>query len=797
MAQQEARGSSAEEALFNDLRDVLRQQELEPDNHLPPYQAGLIFARMGDFQSAVESYRAALERMPGFQQAHFNLGAAYNALERYPDAEACYKTAIRLEENDSEAWANLGAVQENQGRVDDALESYGKAVSLDAGEHECRMRIGRIHMAREAYEQARGVYDEATQFNANVPEAWNELGLALKHLEDQERAESCFRKALELDDGYAKAWSNLGALLIAGGDEEGGVRAYLIGVERDAEDPDIWFNLGEYYFHQEHRRTEECLLHVVDLNRSDHEAWRLLHLWYRKHPNDRRMLMVLRVLSLAQPDDPEMLRDLATANENLSQYPEAVEALENLLAISPGDEQAHLAITRLYLKEGRISEAYRHLGEVSQTTPEVMDHWTHLGHRLLHHGMEDEAEQCFLKALEHRPGIPELWHYCGEISLHREELELSKERFERSGMMNRNNRHIWMPLTRKFYGRGDFEPAAQCLDHLQDLESYLPDLWVEFFQVYDKAGQGKAFLARIQRLLETEQSPNRHWDSLADIYEEAGLKDQAAACREKLEPDTSIVLQAELEPAAAPRDADFGEVASTEAGGDSVEPRVEEEPETQYLEPSKPAPILLVDDDPADGEAPGSEPRYPEDSWIDQGEEHLKAGRVEEAVASLTRAMQEDIPRYRAWFRMGTLFYALGKLDEAEKAFHSAIERNPDVAKVWYNLGVCQAEQGKLGAARNNFRGVLGLDRRFAKAWDWLGLLQFNSGEYLPARRSFVRCLAVDRKSANGWHNLGMLYRTMGRDEESAHCLEQSRKLGGVEEKERFSPMGFSPEGPQ
>jgi tetratricopeptide (TPR) repeat protein len=438
--------------------------------------------------------------------------------------------------------------------------------------------------------------------------------------------------------------------------------------------------------------------------------------------------------------------------------------------------------------------------------------------------MEDEAEQCFLKAIEHRPDIPELWHYCGEIALHREELELSKERFERAGLMNRNNRHVWMPLTRKFYGRGDYESAAQCLDHLRDLESYLPDLWVEFFQVYEKAGQAEAFLARIQRLLETEQSPNRHWDTLADIYEGAGMQDQAAACREKLEPDRSIVLQAEPEPdpAMGSEDTDSGVAVSAGEDGqgaalksvvsvNSVHPRVEEEVEPQYLQTSKPAPMLLTEEDPADGKVPGSAsgavaqdtgpqktgPQYPEDPWIDQGEAHLKAGRVDEALASLTRAMQEDIPRYRAWFRMGTLFYALEKLDEAENAFRAAIERNPDVAKVWYNLGVCQAEQGKLGAARETFRRVLALDRRFAKAWDWLGLLQFNAGEYLPARRSFVRCLAVDRKSANGWHNLGMLYRAMGRHEESAHCLEQSRKLGGVEEKERFSPMEFFPGGLQ
>jgi hypothetical protein len=52
-----------------------------------------------------------------------------------------------------------------------------------------------------------------------------------------------------------------------------------------------------------------------------------------------------------------------------------------------------------------------------------------------------------------------------------------------------------------------------------------------------------------------------------------------------------------------------------------------------------------------------------------------------------------------------------------------------------------------------------------------------------------VRCLAVSRDSANAWHNLGMLYRAMGRNEESAHCLAQAGRLGGVEEQQTINRL--------
>ena len=753
MAQSAPAKSFADSILLDDLQACLRQQEEEPANHLAPYQAGLIYSRLGEFEEAARSYQHAIERFPGFEQAYYNLGAAYSALGRVAEAEQAYHKAIALDGKDSEAWANLGAVQEAQGRLDDALASFGKAVELEPAEREAWLRMARIHLGRGDFAQARSICEAVLERQPEAPEAWNDLGLVHFHEGQRAGAEGCYRKALEFRPDYAQAWCNLANVCAASGDDAEAEGAYRRAIECDDKDPDLWFNLGEFYFQRGHPSTERCLWQAVEMNRGDLEAWELLRRWYDGHANPQRLHAVLRVLALARPQDRGLLRELAHADERERQFDDARQSYQKLLALDGSDAGAHLGLVRVHLKQGQLLEAFRHLQPVASAAPEVVDQWIHLGHRLRHRGRRQEAEVCFQRAREHRPEEPELAQYLGEIAMEREEWAAAMDWFERAGEMNRNDRHVWIPLMRKFYAQPDYARAAQCLEHLDELAQFLPGLWIEFDEVYTQAGRREELLARLERWLELGLVAAAHWHDLAALYERAGQADRAAACR------------ARAGTAAPP---------SGEGGRTYLEPRrevVELPTEAEAATPPGSA-----------GPAP-SDPEY----WIDQGEAHYRNGQVGAALDALGRALSLDVPRYRAWFRIGGLFYVLGRLDEAELAFQRATALNAEEAKGWYNLGVCQAERGRLGDARLSFQRALALSYRFGKAWDWLGLLHFNAAEHVQARRCFLRCLAVSRQSANAWHNLGMLYRATGRTADSEHCLAQARRLGGVREKSALS----------
>jgi hypothetical protein len=73
---------------------------------------GLMYARQGDHDRAIASFRAALERNPGSDMVHFNLGLAYEQGSRYELAAEHYRQALRLEPRLTRARHALDRVQE-------------------------------------------------------------------------------------------------------------------------------------------------------------------------------------------------------------------------------------------------------------------------------------------------------------------------------------------------------------------------------------------------------------------------------------------------------------------------------------------------------------------------------------------------------------------------------------------------------------------------------------------------------------------------------------------------------------
>src|SRR5262249_19838181 len=67
---------------------------------------------------AIVSYRRALELNPTYAEAYYNLGIACKEMEKLDEAVACYRRALELKPNYVGAYTNLGNVLRNQGKLD-------------------------------------------------------------------------------------------------------------------------------------------------------------------------------------------------------------------------------------------------------------------------------------------------------------------------------------------------------------------------------------------------------------------------------------------------------------------------------------------------------------------------------------------------------------------------------------------------------------------------------------------------------------------------------------------------------
>ncbi len=743
---------SAETAqvLLDDLRTYQREQEEDPTNHLPPYHCGLIYAQLGDHGSAVHSYQTAIERNPEFGQAYFNMAIAYSAQGVYDRAEEAYRLATQYNPADAEPWANLGALLQFQGDVEKALEAYNKAVELNPDELEVRRLMALMLYDEGRIEEAEQVFRATVAHDPQNAEAWNSLGLIAFHQERLEDARAHYQKAVDIDERFAQAWSNLGNLYLKQNQEAQAVGAYRKALAGDSDDPTIWFNLGEFFFSRDHPEAEKCLARVVELDRSDMEAWGMLRRWYSRHPHYPSWKSALTVLLADAPDDVSLLRELSYVLEKLGEHAEAIKVLKEVIGRDPEDTESRLLMAGLALRQGKPMDAYQQLRLLDSADDEALDMWQYLGQRLLYHGNDAEAEACFMKVIAHRPGQSSAWKYLGELANRKEEWELAFERFMRAGEINRNDKDVWLPLADRLMEAGAYDKAVDCLNQLSGLLRYLTGDWERFFPVYHQAGRAEELLDKLEQLMFEGALPNRLWVSLAALFSRAGLSDRARVCMERLEESLDNIPDGEalLEQVLLERAAGTPLPPPAEAAQAALSAQAHLEP----LAPSERGAALSAKE---------------QEAVIVQSERHQ-------------RAIALDASDFRAWFNAGNALFRLGRYSDAERHFLKAGELNPEESKTFYNLGCAREAQGRMALACEGFERAVELQGGFAQAWNWLGVLRYHLHENDLARRAYVRSLAHDRGSAKAWHNLGVLYRRLDEREKSAYCFQESQKLGGV-----------------
>ncbi|MGI9034717.1 MAG: tetratricopeptide repeat protein [Pyrinomonadaceae bacterium] len=84
------------------------------------------------FDNAAKAYEKIIKKNPKDDNAFFNLGRAYNKLNKDPEAEKALRQAVKLKPDDSEYQTELGAILIKLAKYDDAVTVLKKALQLDA-----------------------------------------------------------------------------------------------------------------------------------------------------------------------------------------------------------------------------------------------------------------------------------------------------------------------------------------------------------------------------------------------------------------------------------------------------------------------------------------------------------------------------------------------------------------------------------------------------------------------------------------------------------------------------------------
>lgn len=181
---------------------------------------GAQLANQGRFLEAVHAFRKAIQLVPNFVGAYYNLGRAYMQLKAYDDAAKAFAAAVQAKPNYGDAWYQLGIALQMQNAYSHARQAYLTALSFFPNDPNLLYRLGFVFIQEKDWEQAayfwgrlRDEYPEhpaLVQVQQHLPHLYFNLGTQHYANGAMQEAQKAFLKTLEFDGSYGAAYYNLG-----------------------------------------------------------------------------------------------------------------------------------------------------------------------------------------------------------------------------------------------------------------------------------------------------------------------------------------------------------------------------------------------------------------------------------------------------------------------------------------------------------------------------------------------------------------------------------------------------------
>jgi arylsulfatase A-like enzyme/tetratricopeptide (TPR) repeat protein len=160
-------------------------------------------------------------------------------------------------------------------------------------------------------------------------------------------------------------------------------------------------------------------------------------------------------------------------------------------------------------------------------------------------------------------------------------------------------------------------------------------------------------------------------------------------------------------------------------------------------------------------------------------------GKLEEAVSVLELGMKRVPGDYALFFNLISYLVAARRYDEViatvKISRFQAMENDPGV---WLNLGVAYSGKGDLESARTSYEKALSLDDKNATIWNdlaanYLQLSQRKKDPFLFSRsiESFKKSIELDPDYQSPYEGLGNAYRSAGNLEGAIFCWEKALQL--------------------
>jgi tetratricopeptide (TPR) repeat protein len=188
---------------LEDVTHVLNRKDTLPAHFL----LGLIYARLGEYDKAVASYRKVLGSDPSHREGRINLGTSLYYAGAYDSARLVLESVVRDHPTESMAWNALALVAAEEGKGDEAEKYINQALYHRPQDAWFLNNRGYVYLMNNKLEE--GLADIQASIAADPYNAWAYRNKGIYYLMKKEPQEALryFQDALRRDslveDGYA------------------------------------------------------------------------------------------------------------------------------------------------------------------------------------------------------------------------------------------------------------------------------------------------------------------------------------------------------------------------------------------------------------------------------------------------------------------------------------------------------------------------------------------------------------------------------------------------------------------
>jgi Flp pilus assembly protein TadD len=159
--------------------------------------------------------------------------------------------------------------------------------------------------------------------------------------------------------------------------------------------------------------------------------------------------------------------------------------------------------------------------------------------------------------------------------------------------------------------------------------------------------------------------------------------------------------------------------------------------------------------------------------YLERGRALLEEGKLNEAIAELSRAASLDSKLTQAHSLLAVAYDRKGLHDRAEDSYRRAMDVDDRDPQALNNLGYSLYLSGNYRAAVDRLKKAARLAPGDARVLNNLALAQVRLGKYNDAYRNFARA----EGEFNGHANVAALLIRSGREDKAVEHLEAARKL--------------------